>query len=86
MDKNLKFTSLLHHVSLELLHHVTLEILHASFFDLKKQAAPGIDGETWSDYANNFERRIDDLHGRIHRGAYRGLCCLIMGFQRGVNP
>jgi group II intron reverse transcriptase/maturase len=62
-DKKLKFTSLL--------HHITPELLRASFFDLKKQAAPGIDGETWRDYAVDLERRIDDLHGRIHRGAYR---------------
>ena len=62
-DKKLRFTSLL--------HHITPELLRASFFELKKQAAPGVDGETWRDYAVDFERRIDDLHGRIHRGAYR---------------
>ena len=62
-DKNFKFTSLF--------HHITPELLWSSFFDLKKQAAPGIDGQTWSDYAEDFEQRINDLHGRIHRGAYR---------------
>jgi group II intron reverse transcriptase/maturase len=62
-DKKLKFTSLL--------HHITPELLRSSFFELKKAAAPGVDGETWQDYAVDFERRIDDLHGRIHRGAYR---------------
>jgi group II intron reverse transcriptase/maturase len=62
-DRKLKFTSLL--------HHLTPELLRASFFDLKKQAAPGVDGETWREYEVEFERRIDDLHGRIHRGAYR---------------
>ena len=62
-DKKRKFTNLL--------HHITPELLRASFFDLKKRAAPGIDGQTWHDYATDFERRIDDLHGRIHRGAYR---------------
>jgi group II intron reverse transcriptase/maturase len=62
-DKKLKFTSLL--------HHLTPELLRASFFDLKKHAAPGVDDETWHDYAKDFERRIDDLVGRIHRGAYR---------------
>ena len=45
--------------------------MRASFFELKKQAAPGIDGERCRDYAKEFERRIEDLHGRIHRGAYR---------------
>ena len=62
-DKTLKFTSLL--------HHLTPELLRASFLDLKKQAAPGVDEQTWHDYAEDFERRIEDLHGRIHRGAYR---------------
>ena len=62
-DKKQKFTSLL--------HHLTADLLRASFFELKKQAAPGIDGETWGDYAVDFKRRIEDLHGRIHRGAYR---------------
>jgi group II intron reverse transcriptase/maturase len=51
--------------------HLTPELLRASFFDLKKQAAPGVDDETWQDYATDFERRIDDLVDRIHRGAYR---------------
>jgi group II intron reverse transcriptase/maturase len=62
-DRKLRFTSLL--------HHLTPELLRASFFDLKKHAAPGVDDETWSDYATDLERRIDDLVGRIHRGAYR---------------
>ena len=62
-DKKCRFTNLL--------HHITPELLRASFFDLKKQAAPGVDDETWRDYAKDFERRIEDLHERIHRGAYR---------------
>ena len=62
-DKKMRFNNLL--------NHVTPERLRASFFDLKKQAAPGIDGETWDEYADNFEMRIKDLHSRIHRGTYR---------------
>ena len=62
-DKKARFNNLL--------NHVTPELLQASFFDLKKQAAPGIDGETWAQYAENFEVRITDLHTRIHRGTYR---------------
>lgn len=64
-DRKCRFTNLL--------HHLTPELLRASFFDLKKQAAPGVDGETWRDYAKDFECRIDDLHSRIHRGAYRAM-------------
>jgi RNA-directed DNA polymerase len=62
-DRRMKFTSLM--------HHITEELLRASFFELKKQAAPGVDGERWRDYAKEFERRVEDLHGRIHRGGYR---------------
>jgi group II intron reverse transcriptase/maturase len=54
-----------------LYHHLTPELLRASFFALKKHAAPGVDEQTWQDYAAGYERRIDDLHGRISRGAYR---------------
>ena len=54
-----------------LFHHLTPDLLRSSFFDLKKHAAPGVDEQTWKDYAHDFERRIDDLHRRIHSGAYR---------------
>ena len=62
-DKTMRFTALL--------HHVCPELLRASFFELKRQAVPGVDGMTWHEYGRNLEERLDDLHGRIHRGAYR---------------
>ncbi|MHB1038247.1 MAG: group II intron reverse transcriptase/maturase [Pirellulales bacterium] len=46
-------------------------MLRASYFALKRQATPGVDGMTWQEYGRNLEERLDDLHGRIHRGAYR---------------
>ena len=54
-----------------LLHHIDESMLYESFTELKKSAAPGIDGVTWSDYEANVGANITDLHGRIHRGAYR---------------
>jgi RNA-directed DNA polymerase len=62
-DGKLKFTALLHHVSIDLLRD--------SYNSLKKQAAPGVDGMTWEEYGQDLEARLADLHGRIHRGAYR---------------
>lgn len=59
----LKFTSLL--------HHVNENLLAEAFFDLKKTAAAGVDEVTWHDYEQGLEAHIEDLHGRIHRGAYR---------------
>jgi group II intron reverse transcriptase/maturase len=62
-DKQQKFTALL--------HHVTVELLGASYRSLKKEAAPGVDGVTWQEYGRDLDHRLVDLHGRIHRGAYR---------------
>lgn len=54
-----------------LLHHVTVDLLRESFLSLKKRAAAGVDGVTWKDYEQGLEERLVDLHGRVHRGAYR---------------
>ena len=63
INPELKFTALL--------HHVNEDLLTSAFFDLKKTAAVGVDEVTWHDYERAHEERITDLHGRIHRGAYR---------------
>jgi RNA-directed DNA polymerase len=54
-----------------LLHHVSVETLRTAFYALKRKAAPGVDGMTWRDYEAGLERRLEDLHKRVHRGAYR---------------
>ncbi len=56
-----------------LLHHVTPDLLRMSFFALERRAAAGVDGLTWQAYEADLDRRIEDLHQRIHRGAYRAL-------------
>jgi group II intron reverse transcriptase/maturase len=60
-----KFTSLLHHISIDLLDE--------AFFELKEDAAAGVDGLTWNEYELNLDHNIEDLHARLHRGAYRAL-------------
>ena len=54
-----------------LLHHVNVDTLRLAFFALKRKAAPGADGVTWKDYEVELEPRLEDLHRRVHRGAYR---------------
>src|ERR1700730_2300345 len=54
-----------------LLHHITVDTLRVAYYALKRKAAPGVDGVTWEDYEADLEPRLADLHGRIHRGAYR---------------
>ena len=54
-----------------LLHHVTVDALRWAFFELKKDAAAGVDGLTWRMYKEGLEGRLADLHDRVHSGAYR---------------
>ena len=48
-----------------------MDLLERSYFALKRNAAPGIDGVTWQSYGENLEEKLTDLHDRIHRGSYR---------------
>ena len=63
-DKKLRFTALLHHI-------YNLDTLRRAYFSLKKQAAPGVDGETWRHYGEELENNLQDLSERLKRGAYR---------------
>ena len=56
-----------------LLHHINIDVLRASFFGLKKTAAPGVDEMTWTEYAEHLEANLLVLHARVHTGAYRAL-------------
>jgi RNA-directed DNA polymerase len=63
-DRKMRFTALLHHV-------YDVARLRAAFFALKRDAAPGVDGETWQHYEQALEANLQDLSKRLQRGAYR---------------
>ena len=63
-DRKLRFTALLHHI-------YDLETLRRAYFSLKREAAPGVDGETWRHYGEALEKNLQDLSERLKRGAYR---------------
>ncbi|HUN43432.1 MAG TPA: group II intron reverse transcriptase/maturase, partial [Acetobacteraceae bacterium] len=54
-----------------LLHHVDIDLLRTAFLALQRDAAPGVDGLTWRDYEADLEPRLEALHDRVQRGAYR---------------
>ena len=62
-DKEVKFTALL--------HHVTIESLRDAYRAIRPKAAPGVDGQTWEAYGRSLEENLQDLHLRLHSGAYR---------------
>ena len=62
-DKDARFTALL--------HHVDFVRLWAAYWAIRPQAAPGVDGVTWSTYGQDLEANLRDLHARVHAGRYR---------------
>jgi len=63
LDKKVRFTALL--------HHVTVDLLGDAYSELRRDAASGVDGVTWHAYGEGLEQRLEDLCARVHRGAYR---------------
>lgn len=56
-----------------LLSHIKVPLLKEAYERLRKDAAPGVDGETWSSYGADLDVRLVDLEGRVHRGSYHPL-------------
>jgi RNA-directed DNA polymerase len=62
--KGARFTALLHHI-------YAIDTLRAAFYELERDAAPGVDGETWEHYGQNLEANLAELSDRVGRGRYR---------------
>jgi group II intron reverse transcriptase/maturase len=62
--RDAKFTGLLHHI-------YAIERLRAAYHALRRDAAPGVDGQTWYGYGVNLEANLLDLSDRLARGGYR---------------
>ena len=62
-DTTIRFTSLM--------HHVTINLLREAYAALKRDAASGVDDETWRQYGERLENRLLDLHERVQSGRYR---------------
>ena len=63
-DKELRFTTLWHHV-------YDINRLREAYLSMNRRGAPGVDRETWQHYGEALEERLEDLAGRLKRGAYR---------------
>ena len=67
-DKRTRFSALL--------HHVTTALLRRSYYSLKREAAPGVDGVTWQEYETGLDEKLADLHrpnpsGNVSRAAFQ---------------
>lgn len=62
--RDAKFAGLLHHI-------YAVERLRAAYLAVKRDAAAGVDGQTWQSYGQNLEANLLDLSDRLARGGYR---------------
>src|SRR5262249_20097832 len=63
-QRDAKFTGLLHHI-------YEVERLRAAYYALRRDAAAGVDGQTWQSYGQALEANLLDLSDRLARGGYR---------------
>jgi RNA-directed DNA polymerase len=59
-----KFTTLMHHI-------YEVERLRAAYYALRRDAAAGVDGQTWQSYGQALEANLLELSERLARGGYR---------------
>jgi group II intron reverse transcriptase/maturase len=62
-DRKQRLTTLWHHVH-------DIRRLREAYFDLERNSAAGVDGETWQHYGETLEENLADLSARLQRGAY----------------
>lgn len=63
-DKEMRFTTLMHHI-------YNIDMLRMSYLEMKRNAAPGVDRETWESYGMNLEENLKNLSMKLKCGAYR---------------
>ncbi len=64
-DKNLRFTSLM--------HHITEDLLLSAYITLNRSAAAGVDAVTWREYGKKLKEHLPALHERVQSGKYRAM-------------
>ena len=56
---------------LSLAHNIDVYWLTEAFYRTRRDGAPGVDGQTWADYAKNLGENLRDLLERFKSGRYK---------------
>ncbi len=67
------------------LHHINPAMLRTAFHAIRRDAAPGVDGETWAHYEKDLDCRIEVLHSNIHM-LHRHMLMVVLMRLRQVQP
>src|SRR5215468_2312799 len=63
-DSAMRLTALWHHI-------YAIDRLREAYYSLNHDAAPGVDGQTWAAYGEQFDTNLRDVSDRLKRGAYQ---------------
>ena len=63
-NRQARFTTLMHHVH-------AVERLEQAYLALRRDAAAGVDGQTWEQYGRDLRGNLQDLSERLARGGYQ---------------
>ncbi|OHB68124.1 MAG: hypothetical protein A2V70_14015 [Planctomycetes bacterium RBG_13_63_9] len=67
-------------------HYLDLQWLREAFHRTRKDGAPGVDGQTWADYAENLEENLRSLLARAKSGTYRAPPVRRVHIPKGTGP
>lgn len=71
---------------LSLAHHIDVEFLREAYRRTRKDGAPGVDGQTASDYEENLEENLQDLLDRFKSGRYKAPPVRRVYIPKGSDP
>ena len=63
-DNKMKFPALMHHI-------YNIDMLRLSYLEIKRNAAPGVDNETWDSYGKDLEENLQNLSEALKGGTYK---------------
>lgn len=61
--------------------HLSLCLLWGAYFNLKKQAANGVDGISWEEYGKDLRPQVKILHQKLHTKQYKLQASNVYGFR-----
>lgn len=71
---------------LSLAHYIDVYWLHEAFSRTRRDGAPGVDGQTWADYAKDLESNLRSLLDRFKSGRYRAPPVRRAHIPKGGDP
>ena len=71
---------------MSLAHHIDMDLLREAYRRTRKDGAPGVDGQTATDYGENLEENLRSLLDRFKSGLYKAPPVRRVYIPKGNDP